>query len=256
MAVVNGDFMDESRSLSLPLGGSTEWKRHGGTKADRDFSSQNLRDLPRPRRQHLGGEFARLCGRSWRLLRHSQGLQSGSSQDGVRDAMKLRAPPAAGRPGARDSGSRAALVLVFTRTVSPTAVIVSAAQLLSSHSKCHFQTAHNKASNENSKEKKGEKKPTAGVKGGEKSVNIGPLSAGSTLEAVWVEQDSHILCDSPVLSWGSLKFHRIEGKFASTKFPFTFFFPGSSSRRETSVIGKLVLMFEVSIDCWGSNYHM
>lgn len=46
--VVNWDFMDDHRSLSLPVGGSTEWKWHGASKAQ-TFQTLKFRRGLRPR---------------------------------------------------------------------------------------------------------------------------------------------------------------------------------------------------------------
>lgn len=119
MAVVNWDFMDDQRSLSLPLGGSTEWKWHRGTKADRHFSSQNLGDSPRPRRQL--GTFAWASEVNYVVAlvfalaytRPPVALSLGSCAR----RNEIRATPAAWWPGARHSGSWAALVLVSSNCV-------------------------------------------------------------------------------------------------------------------------------------------
>lgn len=84
MAVVNWDLMDDHRFLSLPLGGSTEWKTQRGMKADGHFRGQNLRDWPRPRR-HLGA-FVRLCCRSGVC----SGTHEASGRTRVRKQCKTR----------------------------------------------------------------------------------------------------------------------------------------------------------------------
>lgn len=79
-------------------------------------------------------------------------------------------------------------------------------------------------SNTSDETKKGKKVRKNGECGKKKSVNIG-LSTSvlkAHLKLFGQSRSLRYYATPRVFSWGSLKFHLIEGKCASTKFPFTF----------------------------------